>query len=69
MRLRKGVGALAVSGQACNEHGHDASQKNPVESSSAADRGNRRTQTSQLVEIEQIRPDQRAEAAADVSQR
>src|SRR3977135_4668143 len=69
LRLRKRVDALALAGRACNEHGHNAGKKTSVESSAPADGCDRRTQTLQLIEIKQIGPDERAEAAADVSQR
>jgi hypothetical protein len=63
VRLRKQIRAVASRAQACNEHRHNAGQKNSVESS-----GSKRSAhpTLQLIEIEQISPDESVEAAADV---
>src|SRR3954463_13111442 len=69
LRLRKRGGAPALPGEACNEHGHNAGQKDSVESAGASDGGDRRTQSLQLIEIEEVSADERAEAAADVGQR
>jgi hypothetical protein len=43
VRLRKSIGIPALPGEACDEHGHDAGQKDAVEGARAPDGGDRRT--------------------------
>src|SRR5256885_15403625 len=69
MRLRNRGRGSRPTPETGDEHRNDADQKDAVEGSSAADGGDRRAQALHLSEIEQIRSEQRAQAAADVSER
>src|SRR5579862_1765659 len=52
-----------------DEHGEDAGEKNAVEGAGAADRSYRRAQSAHFVQIGEIGPNQRAQAAGDVGKR
>lgn len=56
--------AVRTYRQTCNDHRKDARQKYPVERSCPTDRSDRCAEALQLTEIEEIRPDERADAAA-----
>jgi hypothetical protein len=59
----------AVRVHAGEQHGEDAGEKNAVERSGAADRGDRRAKSAHFVEIGEVGADQRAEAAGDIGKR
>ena len=51
------------------QHRHNSGQENPVEFPGPSNRGNRRAHPPYVLEVQQIGPHQRADAAGDVSQR
>ena len=55
--------------EAGQQDGEDAGEKDPVERSSAADRGDRRAEARDFIEVGEIGADQRAHAAGDISER
>jgi hypothetical protein len=61
--------ALANKTARGNQHRDDPNQENASESSSSADRGHRSAQATDAAKIEQVRPDQRAQAAPNISER
>jgi|GEM_PF-6215649 len=61
-------GARAGMENACQQHGENAGEKNTVEGSGTADRGDRRTEAAHLVEIGEVGADQRAHAAGDIGE-
>ena len=64
------MGAVAKwTKKACQQDGQDSRQKDAVEGSGAANRGDRRAEILYLVQVEQIGADQRAEASTDIGQR
>jgi hypothetical protein len=51
------------------QHGKNAGQEYAVKGSGAADRSDRRAQATHLVEVGEIGPNQRAEAASNIGKR
>ena len=57
------------AGKARQQHRHDAGEEDAVEGPGAADRGDRRAEPAHGVEIEEVGPDQCAEAAGNIGER